>query len=68
MNEGDVVIQSNDVIKETIKRLEENKDHIILYNKYDGSEIKISNELMKIIKRYYKDRLLALEIRGMSNG
>ncbi|WP_073393163.1 hypothetical protein [Clostridium magnum] len=57
ISKNNAVIENSKVIKEIVKRLEENKDYIFLCDRYDGSEIKISDGLMKIINRYYNDRL-----------
>lgn len=51
------VIQSNDVIKNIINRLEKNNP-ISLIDNSDNSKILLDEELINQIKKYYKSKLL----------
>jgi len=62
------VIQDEETIKEIIRRLKENKDYIFLIDAFDNSPIVIDDKLHDIILNYFEDKLLALQIRRLSNG
>lgn len=57
------VIQNIDTIKSIINDLENKNISLTLSDNHNSSEIIIENALINIIKEYYEDKLLYLEIK-----
>ena len=61
-DKNNIVVQNSETTKEIIKRLE--NDIVYLMDSNTGEFIAIEYNLIKIIKNYYENKLLSLEIKG----
>jgi hypothetical protein len=59
----DVLIDDKEVIKEILSKFDNDISIICLYDASTNEKIFIDNKLNKNIRTYYKDKLIALEIR-----
>lgn len=57
MIKGNVVIESNEVTKDILNRLNDSKRTICLFDSYDNSKIVIDDELMATIRNHYLNKL-----------
>jgi hypothetical protein len=58
------LIESKEVIKQIIKRLNDNQHSICLYDSSTGEMIYIDDKLKKQIKAYYQDKMFAVQIKA----
>lgn len=58
MKEENIVIESSEVIKDVINRLNDSNRKILLFNSFDNSRIAIDDELIGIIINYHKSKLI----------
>ncbi|SKA89641.1 hypothetical protein SAMN05428976_11337 [Clostridium sp. USBA 49] len=57
MEKENKVIESIEVAKEIFNRLNNINSNFYLVDNYDNSRIVVDNELLEIIKRYYRSKL-----------
>lgn len=53
-----IVIESKEISKEIFNRLNNKRIRVCLYDVYDNSLISIDDELLELIKRYYKSKVM----------
>lgn len=58
MKEGNIVIESSEVIKDVINRLNDSNRKIFLFDSFDNSRIAIDDELIGIIINYYRRKII----------
>ncbi|AQS03509.1 hypothetical protein [Clostridium beijerinckii] len=58
MKEENIVIESSEVIKDVINRLNDSNRKILLFDSFDNSRIAIDDELICIIINYHKSKLI----------
>ena len=58
MDDENKIIDSDEVIKEIIERLSNKNKPICLTDLSDNSLILVSNDLLDIIRTYYKNKLI----------
>ena len=57
MEDKNIIVESKEVTKDIIKRLNDRQRRLCLYDGYDNSKIAIDDELLDIINNYYKNKL-----------